>query len=71
MQFGSTVNKTNHKWFCSPFLTRSASWLVRSAMRLYQVGKLLGHSSTAVTEINSHLEPQDMNGILAPLRLDD
>jgi integrase len=44
-----------------------ASWLVQGGVSLYQVSRLLGHSSTAVTEQYAHLVPSDMHGILAPL----
>lgn len=46
-----------------------ASWLVQGGVSLFQVGKLLGHSSTHVTEIYAHLVPSDMHGILGPLHL--
>lgn len=45
------------------------SWLVQGGVSLFQVGKLLGHSSTHATEIYAHLVPQDMHGVLGPLHL--
>ena len=48
-----------------------ASWLVQGGVSLYQVTKLLGHSSTAVTEIYAHLVPSDMHGVLGPLHLEN
>ena len=48
-----------------------ASWLVQDGVSLYQVARLLGHSSTAVTEIYAHLVPQDMHNVLAPLHLEN
>jgi site-specific recombinase XerD len=48
-----------------------ASWLVQGGVSLFQVGKLLGHSTTSVTEIYAHLVPQDMHGVLGPLHLDN
>jgi integrase len=38
-----------------------ASWLVQSGATLYEVQKLLGHSSAKVTEIYSHLQPEQMH----------
>jgi integrase len=37
-----------------------ASWLVQDGASLYEVQKLLGHSTLAVTQIYSHLEPQQL-----------
>lgn len=37
-----------------------ASWLVQGNASLYQVQKLLGHSSIRVTEMYSHLVPEDL-----------
>jgi site-specific recombinase XerD len=48
-----------------------ASWLVQGGVSLYQVGKLLGHSSTTVTEKYAHLVPSDMHSLLGPLHLDN
>lgn len=38
-----------------------ASWLVQDGVSLYEVQKLLGHSSTAVTQIYSHLQPETLH----------
>jgi site-specific recombinase XerD len=46
-----------------------ASWLVQGGVSLYQVARLLGHSSTAVTEKYAHLVPSDMHNVLEPLRM--
>ncbi|MFC2135323.1 tyrosine-type recombinase/integrase [Bacteroidota bacterium] len=37
-----------------------ASWLVQRGVSIYQVSKLLGHSSISVTEIYSHLRNDDL-----------
>ena len=37
-----------------------ASWLVQRGVSIYQVSKLLGHSSVNVTAIYSHLQPDDL-----------
>ncbi|HXX63044.1 MAG TPA: tyrosine-type recombinase/integrase [Bacteroidota bacterium] len=39
-----------------------ASWLVQSGATLYEVQRLLGHSSPTVTEIYSHLQPEHLHG---------
>ena len=38
-----------------------ASWLVQDGVSLFEVQKLLGHSSSSVTEIYSHLQPEQMH----------
>jgi integrase len=38
-----------------------ASWLVQGGATLYEVQRLLGHSSSKVTEIYSHLQPEQMH----------
>lgn len=38
-----------------------ASWLVQDGVSLYEVQKLLGHSSSSVTEVYSHLQPEQMH----------
>ncbi len=37
-----------------------ASWLVQDGATLYEVQKLLGHSSLTMTQIYSHLEPEQL-----------
>jgi integrase len=38
-----------------------ASWLVQGGASLYEVQRLLGRSSAKVTEIYSHLQPEQMH----------
>jgi integrase len=38
-----------------------ASWLVQSGATLFEVQKLMGHSSSSVTEVYSHLQPEQMH----------
>jgi site-specific recombinase XerD len=38
-----------------------ASWLVQDGVSLYEVQKLLGHSSIDVTQIYSHLQPEQLH----------
>jgi integrase len=38
-----------------------ASWLVQDGVSLYEVQKLLGHSSSETTEIYSHLQPEQLH----------
>jgi len=37
-----------------------ARWLVQDGVSLYEAQKLLGHSSSAVTEVYSHLQPEQV-----------
>jgi site-specific recombinase XerD len=37
-----------------------ASWLVQKGATLYEVQRLLGHTSSKVTEVYSHLQPEHM-----------
>jgi integrase len=47
-----------------------ASWLVQDGASLYEVQKLLGHSSSSVTEIYSHLQPEQMHSTVNRIDLD-
>ena len=38
-----------------------ASWLVQDGVSLYEVQKLLGHSNIAVTQVYSHLQPEQLH----------
>ena len=38
-----------------------ASWLVQDGVSLYEVQKLLGHSSISVTQVYSHLQPEGLH----------
>ena len=44
-----------------------ASWLVQRGASIYEVSKLLGHSSVSVTEIYSHLRTEDMRNAIDKL----
>ena len=39
-----------------------ATWLVQEGVSIYEVQKLLGHSSISVTQIYSHLAPSELHG---------
>jgi integrase len=46
-----------------------ASWLVQGGATLYEVQRLLGHSSPKVTEIYSHLQPEQLHGTVNRIEL--
>jgi integrase len=48
-----------------------ASWLVQDGVSLYEVQKLLGHSSSSVTEVYSHLQPEQMHSTVNRIRLSE
>jgi site-specific recombinase XerD len=47
-----------------------ASWLVQKGASLYEVQKLLGHSSIAVTQIYAHLAPSQLHETVNRIQLD-
>ena len=46
-----------------------ASWLAQDGVSLYAIQKLLGHSSGAVTQIYSHLQPEELHGVVARIKV--
>lgn len=46
-----------------------ASWLVQDGATLYEVQRLLGHSSPRVTEVYSHLQPEHLHGSVNRIRV--
>jgi site-specific recombinase XerD len=46
-----------------------ASWLVQDGVSLYEVQKLLGHSSIAVTQVYSHLQPEQLHATVNRLKV--
>ena len=38
-----------------------ATWLVQERISIYEVQKLLGHSSIAITQVYSHLAPNELH----------
>jgi site-specific recombinase XerD len=46
-----------------------ASWLVQDGVSIYEVQKLLGHSSVKVTEVYSHLAASELHGAVNRLNL--
>ena len=46
-----------------------ASWLAQDGVSLYAIQKLLGHSSGAVTQIYSHLQPEELHGVVARIEV--
>jgi len=47
-----------------------ASWLVQKGASLYEVQKLLGHSSSKVTEIYSHLQPEQLHDTVNKIKIE-
>jgi integrase len=47
-----------------------ASWLVQKGATLYEVQKLLGHSDSKMTEVYSHLQPQQLNSAVNMISLE-
>lgn len=46
-----------------------ASWLVQDGVSLYEVQKLLGHSNIAVTQIYSHLQPEQLHNTVNKIKI--
>lgn len=46
-----------------------ASWLVQEGVSIYEVQKLLGHSSIAVTQVYSHLQPESLHSTVNRITL--
>jgi integrase len=46
-----------------------ASWLVQGGVSLYEVQKLLGHSSLLVTQIYAHLQPETLHNTVNKIQL--
>jgi integrase len=46
-----------------------ASWLVQNSVSLYEVQRLLGHSSVKLSEIYSHLEPVNLQSAVGRLKI--
>ncbi|MDD8019255.1 MAG: tyrosine-type recombinase/integrase [Bacteroidota bacterium] len=46
-----------------------ASWLVQDGVSLYEVQKLLGHSNIAVTQVYSHLQPEQLHNTVNKIQI--
>ena len=46
-----------------------ATWLVQSGVGIYEVQKLMGHSSIAVTQIYAHLAPSELHSTVNKISL--
>ena len=47
-----------------------ASWLASESVSLYEIQKLLGHSTAAMTQIYAHLQPEQLHGTVNRIRLE-
>ena len=47
-----------------------ASWLVQDGVSLYEVQKLLGHTDMKVTQIYSHLQPEQLHDTVNRIHID-
>ena len=47
-----------------------ASWLVQAGAGIYEVQKLLGHSSVAVTQVYAHLAPSELHATVGKIDID-
>jgi site-specific recombinase XerD len=46
-----------------------APWLVQDGVSLYEVQRLLGHSSSKVTEVYAHVQPSEMHSTVNRISL--
>ncbi len=46
-----------------------ASWLVQDGVSLYEVQKLLGHSSISMTQVYSHLQPEQLRDTVNKIKV--
>lgn len=61
--------KVNDKLHFHSLRHTFATWLVQDGVSLYEVQKLLGHSNISVTEIYSHLQPQQLHSTVNRIAL--
>lgn len=46
-----------------------ATWLAQNGAGIYEVQKLMGHSSVAVTQVYSHLVPSELHSAVDKISL--
>lgn len=46
-----------------------ATWLVQSGVGIYEVQKLMGHSSVAITQVYTHLAPSELHSAVDKITL--
>jgi site-specific recombinase XerD len=46
-----------------------ASWLVQDGVSIYEVQKLLGHSNISVTQVYSHLQPEQLHDTVNKIKV--
>jgi len=55
------IAKLNEKLHFHSLRHTFASWLAQDGVSLYELQRLLGHSDIAVTEVYSHLQPEQLH----------
>ncbi len=70
-KFRSYVRKSglNRKLHFHSLRHTFATWLVKAGVSIYEVQKLLGHSSVTVTQVYSHLASDELHSAVARLQL--
>lgn len=65
--FNDGVTNKNDRIVAYSLRHTFASWLVQKGVPLYTVAKLMGHSTTTITERYAHLAPSDMSQAIEKL----
>ena len=70
-KFRSYVRKSglNRKLHFHSLRHTFATWLVKAGVSIYEVQKLLGHSSVTVTQVYSHLASEELHSAVSRLHL--
>jgi integrase/recombinase XerD len=69
---GYSHEYTHDRVLCMQFHSLRLSfvgWLIQGGASLYEAQKLLGHSSPSVTEIYSHVQPEEMHAVVGKIHV--